>query len=233
MLLSSFLTGVLAGLASGTHCAAMCGPLCAASCSGHVSGAWLRYQLGRGASYALAGAIAGGVGAVVTQLAPSPLASVAFGALVATVLGSLAVRLWRGASERSERSARSELVRLRTPVRPTFVSRVLALLPREPSVHGAMSALLPCGALLAALLLAASTHERLAGASMMLGFSLASAPFVLFGGALLRRLREVRGRALPRVLAVALCLLALFLGLRPVFVLARSPAETAPRAACH
>ena len=70
----------LAGLAGGAHCAAMCGPLVGIACRARdgASGAqWLRhalaYNAGRIASYAIAGAVTGAVGAGGLALRGEPL----------------------------------------------------------------------------------------------------------------------------------------------------------------
>jgi sulfite exporter TauE/SafE len=236
MLLQSLLAGALAGLSSAPHCAVMCGPLCGASCSGGSSMplALLRYQLGRTAGYAFAGALAGslGLGLSSTLVGASGPALIA-GATVLSLL-LLASRTWRGARA-------TPLLTLRTgapsPARAGVLFATLGrLAPREPAVVGVLSALLPCGALAAGLLIAAATRDRVAGAVAMTGFAGASALGVLSGGWLLTWMTRLLGRPWPRTIAVALGVLALLLGLRPLYQAATArerAADAAAAPACH
>jgi sulfite exporter TauE/SafE len=236
MVLQALLTGAFAGLASAPHCAAMCGPLCAATCARAVSGfsTALRYQLGRTLGYAFVGALAGGFGHAALQLVPSSLGPMVFGAAAALSLLTLAWRAWRGA--RASEAVVARLVPLRVSERRSLFVTLRQLVPQEPLVVGALTALLPCGALAAALVLAASTQQRAAGALVMLGFATTSASGVLAGGWLLQRLASMRGRVSSRALAVAFCALALLAGLRPFYRAAEassSGAATGAYSHCH
>jgi sulfite exporter TauE/SafE len=133
-------------------------------------------------------------------------------ALTGLALLVLAYRVWSG--------RRGRLVQLSARTasdRPALFTRLVQLAPREPAVFGALTALLPCAALGAALVLAAGTQARASGAALMLGFAATSALGVLGGGIVLARITQVGGRIAPRVLATALVLAALYVGLRPLY----------------
>jgi len=212
----------------------MCGPLCGASCAGRARTtlALLRYQLGRTLGYGFAGALAGSVGHGLSSVLGAAHARFAIGGAIATSLWLLAWRAWRGTRD----TTRVQLRRgPRTAARSVF-STLGRLAPREPAIVGVLSALLPCGALAAGLVLAAASGERTAGAITMLGFAGASALGVLAGGWLLSRMTRLQGRLWPRTIAVALSLLALLAGLGPLYRTAAAQDGAAPqaaRASCH
>lgn len=221
----------------------MCGPLCGASCAGRgrTTLALLRYQLGRTLGYGFAGALAGSLGHGLSGrlhgASAAPLTSIA----MSSALVMLSWRAWRSAADTGvvqlrvgPRPARDP--QTGTPTRSLF-STLGRLAPREPAVAGLLSALLPCGALAAGLLLAATTGERTAGAVAMMAFAGASALGVLSGGWLLSRMTRLRGRLWPRTIAVALAVLALLAGLRPLYQAAAAQDPAVPAAvvapACH
>ncbi|MGD8862272.1 MAG: sulfite exporter TauE/SafE family protein [Myxococcales bacterium] len=236
----AILAGAAAGLLSSVHCAGMCGPLCAAACG--RSPGWLapaRYQLGRLLGYAFVGSLAGQLGAALTE---SPLVAVApgvLGVLVGGALLLLAARLWRDARATPAVPADSDpgLVRLgRGPRGPRLLSTLVRLLPREPTALGAISVLLPCGALAAGVLLAAGTGDRVAGALTLGAFATTSGLGVLGGSLLLSQLSRLRGAVVGRALALALALAAALVVLRPLYVtLTPNPGsvETSAAAPCH
>jgi len=163
-LLIAVSAGAAAGLASTLHCAAMCGPLALGACGDLSQSASpaLRYSVARLAGYALTGTLAGAAGAALlrrTQGTPLPtLAAVAAGLAMAVT----ALRLLRSPPV----SSAPKLVPLRT--RGPSRARAYGL--------GALTALLPCGASAAALLLAASTGSATYGGATMAAFALASLP---------------------------------------------------------
>lgn len=223
-----FVIGALAGLASSAHCAAMCGPLASAACSsGDRRSALARYQIGRSAGYVAAGALAGGLGHVVALSTLAPWSQLLVPLLTSATLLWLAARFWR--------ARQTGLVPLRvrgtarTPKRSAF-AWLSRLAPRDAISLGVLSALLPCGALGAALLLAATSGDRLTGASTMLGFVTATALPVLGGGFAFVRLARVASTRASR--AIALACAALLIAARPVSaVLGARSAAHAP--SCH
>jgi sulfite exporter TauE/SafE len=231
MLIQPILLGAATGLASSMHCAAMCGPLAASACSRRPQRlALVRYQLGRTIGYAAAGAIAGGVGHVVQLSSLAPWLSYALPAMTVVALLVLARRILSG--------SRTKLTKLRTdgvPTRSPIFAWLARVAPREPAVIGALTAFLPCAALGAALLLAAATQTRSAGAAVMLGFATTSALGVLGGGVVLGRILQTSNRLAPRVVAVLLACAALYIGLRPIYGHFRADSGQAAAAShvCH
>jgi sulfite exporter TauE/SafE len=217
----ALLTGMGLGLASAPHCAFMCGPI--ATHAG-VSGQTPRYLAGRFVGYGLLGSLSGALGRTLLELAPVRAMETLLSLALAIALGVAAYRL----SRRPKADTEGPLLSLGRTKRPTsLVSRWLAAVAHDPVRLGVGTALLPCGALYAAVLAAAAQGTALAGALSMLSFAAVSG-LALFGvGKLASRvvLRERGKRALAVVLAVGACVLVW----RPLSSLGR--AEQAP--ACH
>jgi sulfite exporter TauE/SafE len=215
MLLAALSAAVLAGFASIPHCAAMCGPL-ATYASGMGRGATLRHQLGRGIGYVVAGLIAGGTGELVSQALPARWASAILSFTLAAALAVAAWRLWRVPG------TDAGLVSVgRGPRRPSWSERLFAVLPKNAFGLGALTVVLPCGALYAALLLAASSGSALGGALTMLVFAAVSGVGLSVVSAVASKLRRLIGQGveapfLRRVLATALMVGALLMVVRPV-----------------
>jgi sulfite exporter TauE/SafE len=193
--MSAVLAALATGLLGSLHCAAMCGPLAIAGC--RARGDTLRYLLGRAVSYATVGAALGLFGRRAVDLVPARLA-------VFVVAAALA---WRGVSLLR---APGQLVQIR------LVRDVGSLLPSSGLGLGLATGFLPCGLLLPAWLLAASTESAPLGAVVMLAFAFAST-----GGLLLPLLgRPLLGRlALPRrAQAAAWLILAALVAARPLLV---------------
>jgi sulfite exporter TauE/SafE len=231
MLIQPFVLGAVTGLASSVHCAAMCGPLAASVCARRPSRTSLiRYQLGRTIGYAAAGAVAGGVGHVVQLSTLTSWLGYALPAMTVLALLALARRILGG-----NRPPLTPLRKAAEPKRSSLFAWLVRVAPRDPSVIGALTAFLPCAALGAGLLLAATTQSRGAGAVLMVGFAASSAVGVLGGGVLLSHLLPIGGRFAPRAVAVLLACAALYIGLRPVYAqLQVGGADAAPPTpACH
>jgi sulfite exporter TauE/SafE len=177
-------TALLMGLAGGPHCAAMCG----AACSGamRIAGpptartAWV-FQSGRIAGYALAGAAAA---AAVQSLAWASTSAAAL--RPAWVLFHLAVLGWGLALlvlARQPAWAGTAAQRLWNRVRPQAGrGSVFAA--------GALWALMPCGLLYSALLVASLTGSVAGGALAMALFAAGSAVSLVIARALLLRLQR-------------------------------------------
>lgn len=221
---TAVIAGAAAGLASIPHCTAMCGPLAAYACSGRpgVSGQG-RYQAGRFVSYSILGAIAGAVGGATAVSLPGTWGSALLSWSLALGLGLAALRLWR----RPERA----LVTLRTKENrssePTG-ARMVNALGRHPLFVGLGTALLPCGALAAAVLIAASSGSALAGSLSMLAFSIVSGAGLVGATWLFERFAQRPRPATSRVLAVVLALGAIMFVIRPVHALRHGDT-----ASCH
>lgn len=169
-------TALLMGLAGGPHCVAMCGAACAGL--GHAAGAhrgralW-GFQIGRLAGYSALGALAavtvqglGWLGGHVAALQP-----------VWTLLHVAAVVLGLALLLRARQP-----VWLDRPARGAWrqVQR-LGATRSGPVLLGALWALLPCGLLWSALLVAALAGNAAAGAGTMALFALGSGLWLLAG----------------------------------------------------
>jgi sulfite exporter TauE/SafE len=185
-------TALLMGLAGGPHCVAMCGAACAALGSakpGQVSGTrslWL-FQLGRLAGYSALGALAAasmqGLGWLSVQSAAlRPVWSLLH--VAAAMLGLMLLvqgrqPLWL------ELGARGVWTRIRGYFKDT--GRMAGV-----TVHlalGTLWALLPCGLLYSALLVAALSADAAQGAGVMALFALGSGLSLMAGPWLWLRLR--------------------------------------------
>jgi sulfite exporter TauE/SafE len=151
----------LMGLVGSLHCVGMCGPF-ALACSGRASHA-LAWQAGKLATYAALGAVAGFTGAALPGPAWIPQ------------LVSAALIVWFGA-------AMAGLVpepTVSVPGLTRFAARAAGkgdLVSR--TLFGAANGLLPCGLVYAALGLAISAGNLVAGSLAMVAFGLGTAPLL-------------------------------------------------------
>lgn len=221
---TAVIAGAAAGLASVPHCTAMCGPLAAYACSGRP-GAYGqgRYQLGRFLSYSALGAIAGAVGGATAVSLPGAWGGLLLSWSLALGLGLAAFRLWRRPDQPlvTLRAKRDTATESRT-------SRALQTLGRHPFFVGLGTALLPCGALAAAVLIAASTGNPALGSLSMLAFAIVSGVGLVGAAWVFERFSRRPRPATSRVLAVVLALGSLMFILRPVHALRHGDT-----AACH
>lgn len=213
----ALLAGATAGLGSIPHCTLMCGPLSAYACreSGRRNRP-LRYQSGRWLSYALLGALAGSFGGALSEALPGAWAGALLSWTLALGLGAVAFRLWR----RPKRAYVQLGTRKGDPSRgESWIGRMLRGLADRPFLLGFGTALLPCGALVAAVLIAASTGTAATGAASMLAFALISGLGLLGAGFLARWANRAQHPAAARVLAVAMGLGAVLFLIRPISAL--------------
>ncbi|MDQ2695872.1 MAG: sulfite exporter TauE/SafE family protein [Pseudomonadota bacterium] len=185
---TSYFAAFLVGLLGGVHCVGMCGGIVAALTLGLGDGRrralpayLLAYNGGRIASYTLAGALAGGVGAWAANLA-----SVAHGQQVLNMIAALFMVLlglhlggwWRGLAA-LERAGGGlwryvePLGRRLLPVRT--VPRALGL--------GLVWGWLPCGLVYSVVIWAVSAGGGSRGALLLLCFGLGTLPALLAMGA--------------------------------------------------
>ena len=199
---------LVVSLLGSPHCAAMCGLV--AGAAGPTPRAALAYHLARLGGYLMIGAVAGLVGAGADRLgaAAGLSATATRGAgLLLIVAGVAGLLRAAGVLRLGSVDTHRWLAR--------FAGRVRSL---RPSARGAalglLTALLPCGWLLAFVGAAAGTGSPLAGAGAMAVFWLGTVP-ALAGAALLvqRAAGPLRAR-LPMVGAVALICLGLVTLLR-------------------
>ena len=227
-MLTALTSGALFGLLNLGHCAGMCGPLAAAGCRRTGgSGPW-RYQLGRTLAYGFAGGLCGHAGSGLQLYAPARWASLAFASLTAAACLFAARQLTR-----SDRQLALVQLGLNRSASRGWLRTLLRLLPREPLAVGAMSVLLPCGLLAAALLASVATGSGEAGAEFMTGFAATSGIAIVGAGWVMQRLSDF-GVPVRRGLACLLVAGAVVIVARPFVVLdhhAEPGAATAP--ACH
>ncbi|WP_334133988.1 sulfite exporter TauE/SafE family protein [Tepidimonas sp.] len=189
MLGSMLLSAWVMGLVGGPHCVAMCGAACAGiarAAEPHARRALWTWQLSRLGGYALLGAVAGGTVQGMAWLGQhtAVLRPVWTMMHVAALLLGL-VLMWQarqpafldGWAQAVWRRARPVLGRLG---------------PRAPVVLGLGWALMPCGLLYSALLVASLSASALSGALIMAAFAAGTMVALALGPWLLLRLGSMR-----------------------------------------
>lgn len=193
------------GLAGAPHCTAMCAAPCAAAVG---KGGWvanLGFHLARLAGYALAGGIAAAsVGALAgwSQLAPAlrPLW---------VLLHAAALMLGVWLLVKARQPAWLSALGRAPPSAPDAAGWQTLKGPARAVAAGGLWVAWPCGLLHSALLVAAMGSSATTGALAMAGFALASAPGLLVGPWMARRLlggtsSAARERLVARVAGVML-----------------------------
>ncbi|MEZ5480010.1 MAG: sulfite exporter TauE/SafE family protein [Thiolinea sp.] len=222
---SPYLIAVMGGLmGSFLHCPAMCGGIVSAFSLGRVRVAarpnqpallnhpvaiQLGYNLGRMTSYALAGALAGGLGALSLFWADAAqtrhiLQGMQYlSALLMILLGLYLANIWRSGINRLEQAGRG-LWRRIEPLGRRFmpVNNALRALP-----FGMVWGWLPCGLVYTFLVMSLNTGSALGGAMMMLSFGLGTLPGLLLMGILAQRLLHAMRRPQLRVAGGVLAIL--------------------------
>ncbi|RJP68952.1 MAG: sulfite exporter TauE/SafE family protein [Comamonadaceae bacterium] len=189
---SMAITALVMGLVGGPHCVAMCGAACAGigrAAGARSTRALLGFQLSRMVGYAAFGAIAAGsvqglawLGTNTAVLRPVwTMFHVA-----ALLLG--AVLLWQARQPAWIENLGQAVWRKARPALTT-------LGPRAPVVLGVAWALMPCGLLYSALLVASLSANALEGAAIMALFSIGTSVSLTAGPWLLLRLRSARSGA--------------------------------------
>jgi uncharacterized protein len=184
---------LVAGLLGGVHCVGMCGGI-AGALSAAARGPALRRQVafntGRIASYALGGALAGGLGSLVQAMGPVNAAQTALFivANIFMVLLGLYVAGWGRALLRLE-SAGGGVWRRLAPLRQRF-------LPIDSDLRalgaGAVWGWIPCGLVYSMLALALASGSAASGAAVLAAFGLGTLPAMLGAGLAAQKLFEVR-----------------------------------------
>ena len=203
---SGFFALFLVGLLGGTHCVGMCGGIVGALAMGGAS-RWtmhLAYNGGRILSYALAGAIAGALGAASLGLegqVPARLILYLFANLMLIALGFYLLGATRALAF-TERAGQA-LWRRVQPLTRRFLP---ATTMRQAFPLGMLWGWLPCGLVYSALASALSAGSAGRGAALMLAFGLGTLPNLLLAGIVLARINEFVRRPLVRTLSGLLVL---------------------------
>lgn len=202
------------GIAGSAHCFTMCGPIAGAiSCTGCPSGKAslgnaFRASIGRIMTYALLGAVAGGLGHVLVAILPGAgfRVAVRLMAALAIVVAGLSLLGFTWPSTQLERAGAAAF-RL---VGPRFREALRVGTSARPWSLGLMWGLVPCGLVYTALALAVDSGSALRGAATLLVFGLATLPAPLAVGLLLERSGGQKTRtALRRLGGIAAVVLGL------------------------
>lgn len=186
---SMAVTALFMGLVGGPHCVAMCGAACAGigrAAGARSTQALLSFQLSRMTGYALFGAFAAGSVQGLAWLGTNtavlrPVWTIFH--VAALLLG--AVLLWQARQPAWIETLGQNVWRRARPA-------MAALGPRAPVVLGLGWALMPCGLLYSALLVASLSANALEGAALMALFSLGTSVSLTAGPWLMLRLRGAR-----------------------------------------
>ncbi|MDR0776211.1 MAG: sulfite exporter TauE/SafE family protein [Azonexus sp.] len=215
---SGYLALFLVGLLGGTHCVGMCGGIVGALSLG-APGRWrlhLAYNIGRIASYAVAGAVVGTLGAASLGFdgqVPVRLALYLLANLMLVALGFYLLGVSRALAF-TERAGQRLWRRLQPLTRRFLPARSVA----QAFPLGLLWGWLPCGLVYSALASALTASSAGRGALLMLAFGLGTLPNLLLAGMLLSRLNEFVRRPVVRTLSG---LLVLGFGLYGLFALMR------------
>ncbi|MEP7100798.1 MAG: sulfite exporter TauE/SafE family protein [Burkholderiales bacterium] len=200
-------SALMMGLAGGPHCAAMCGAAFGGIAGRHgparATRAMWALQLGRLAGYAAAGALVAASVSGLTELGvAAPLLRPLWAMLHVAAIALGACLLWQGRAPAwlAGAGARAGAALQTQPLR--FVARVPA--PARSAAIGACWALMPCGLLQSALIVAALASGPVQGAVVMAGFAASSALGLLLAPLLWQRVRQARGWAAASTLPVRL-----------------------------
>ena len=210
----SYLAAFLVGLLGGVHCVGMCGGIVGALALGlppEVRGSkrmlsyLLAYNLGRIASYALAGALLGGVGYLAAHwsgLRGAQLVLQVLAGLFMVALGLYLAGWWLGLS-RLERVGGHLWRRLEPLGRRLLPVRR----PRQALLLGLLWGWLPCGLVYSVLVWSISQGSAVQGALLMLCFGLGTLPTLLLMGVAATRLAAFVRHAWVRRVAGLLVML--------------------------
>ncbi len=198
---------LLVGLLGGVHCVGMCGGIVGALSLGLPAGRsrWpllLAYNLGRIASYTLAGAIAGGLGLFFSGLLPVQQAQRLLLGLAGGFMVLLGLYLggWWHLLARVEQAGGW----LWRRIEPLGRGLLPARRPAQALALGALWGWLPCGLVYSVLIWAVSAGGAGQGALLMLAFGLGTLPNLLLMGAAAASLQRLVRRPGVRQAAGAL-----------------------------
>lgn len=211
---------LLAGFLGSGHCFGMCGPvvvLLENQQAGAVSVLIRRvsYNMGRMAFYVFLGAVAGGIGLVMTKIAGIDAALRVLRLVAALLVIAIGLNLLLNMRLLAfVEKAGARIWRRMAPL----ARHVLPAnnLPRAMAA-GFIWGALPCGLVYSAVAMAATTGSTARGAAVMLSFWLGTLPALMFAGAAAARLSTLTGNRLLRatsgLLLIGIGLFALYVPL--------------------
>ncbi len=180
----------LVGLLGGTHCAGMCGGIVGAlslqAAGRSALPIHLAYNLGRIASYTLAGALAGAIGYAFGNLLPIQRGLYLFASLMLLAMGFYLLGATRALAT-LEKGGQKLWSRIQPATRRFLPVRV----PAQALPLGLLWGWLPCGLVYSALTTALAAGSAARGALAMLAFGLGTLPNLMLAGLLLTRYRRV------------------------------------------
>jgi sulfite exporter TauE/SafE len=202
---------LLASLLGSPHCAGMCGGFVAFYAGGDGRGRWaphLAYNLGRLASYAALGLLAGAIGSGVDRV--GTLAGL--GRIAAALAGAVMIA-WGGGTLLAAAGVRLVQPPAVHAARRWLVGALHAVRAQPPTVRalvmGLVTTLIPCGWLYAFVAVAGGTARPLAGALVMSLFWLGTLPVMAGLGLLAQSALGPLRRRLPLLTAGLLVVVGL------------------------
>ena len=201
---SQYFAALVVGLLGGVHCLGMCGGLISAvgftnQASTRRFPLLLAYNLGRISSYALAGALAGGLGASVLSLSDLHYAQQIlyfFAAAFMIALGLYLAGLWRGVGQLERLGA--IFWRKLEPLSRRFIP---IKSPWQALPFGMIWGWLPCGLVYSVLIWSLSAGSAWQGLLLMLAFGFGTLPNLLLMGTAANRLNNLTRKPLVRLIA--------------------------------
>ena len=198
---TGFVAVFLIGLLGGSHCAGMCGGIVSALSVQLPKRrpAWplhLAYNIGRIASYSVAGALMGAIGSfrlLLGQMLPVEIALYVAANLMLVALGLYLLGLPRVLAP-TERLGQALWRRIQPVTRRFLPARSAA----QAFPLGMLWGWLPCGLVYSVLATALLSGSALRGAAIMLCFGLGTLPNLLLAGVLLARFRRLAQLAVVR-----------------------------------
>lgn len=201
----SLLGGMAVGVLGSAHCVVMCGGIAGAlslapgtPARGAAVARQVAYNLGRVASYTVAGGLAGALGIALAQVLGTggAMALRAAAALLLLALGLYLAGWWSGLARLERQGARlwQRIAPLAARLRPRqSLGGALAL--------GMLWGWLPCGLVYSALALAATSGDWRRGALVMAGFGIGTLPAMVATGVLAGRVAGFARAVAPRRVA--------------------------------
>ncbi|WP_018869668.1 sulfite exporter TauE/SafE family protein [Thioalkalivibrio sp. ALgr3] len=206
----TLLAAAAVGILGGVHCLGMCGGIVGAISMGHAGRrgpVWpllLGYNIGRMASYVIAGALAGWLGATLLGGLPAGQTILQVVAAIFLILLGLYIAGWWPVLARLEQVG-GVLWRRIEPLGRRFLP---VRNPGQALVVGGLWGWLPCGLVYSVLAWSLSAGGALEGAALMAAFALGTLPNLLLMGVFAAKLAGFVRR--PRVRRVAGAAIALY-----------------------